>query len=159
MLCENVYNFAIQFFSRIRNARIGNISALSASNFVSFTGGGLYMKKGAQIIFAFWSEMCREWEWKFPGISGMGMKIWAGTLSPSTSKNFNFGNFFSDFLNFFRFFRIWEFPMGMSGNGNRFFHPIFGNSGNGNRIRGNVNSHDWHISDSNISAALDHWDF
>ena len=35
-----------------------------------------------------------------------------------------------------------------------FFHPIFGNSqifgnsGNGNEIRGNGNSHDWHISGS-----------
>ena len=41
--------------------------------------------------------------------------------------------------------------MGMSGNGNGFFHPIFGNSqmfgnpGNGNQIRGNGNSHDWHM--------------
>ena len=45
---------------------------------------------------------------------------------------FNFGNFFSDFLNFFRFFGIWEFPgnsqipMGMSGNGNRFFTQYLG---------------------------------
>ena len=59
-----------------------------------------------------------------PGILGTGMKI------PGNS----------------------QMPMGMSGNGNRFFHSIFGNSqifgnsGNGNQIRVNGNSHDWHIS-------------